>query len=97
MAADGVVPTGLPRFAVRKSEHCLRRTQRRLQRRAVRNGIRVPAQTLQYAQYVIVFTTLPSGGGERGGSPPVVPRALADRTGLPALNRLLKKGQGLSS
>jgi len=60
MAADGVVPTGLPRFAVRKSEHCLRWTQRRLQRRAVRNGIRVPAQTLQYAQYVIVFTTLPS-------------------------------------
>jgi Transposase DDE domain len=49
--------------ALRKSEEAIRKAQRRLQRRASRNGVRLPAESLEYAQYVIVFTTLPSAKG----------------------------------
>lgn len=52
--------------ALRKSEEAIRKAQRRLQRRASRNGTRLPAESLEYAQYVIVFTTLlPAEGKAR--------------------------------
>lgn len=55
---QGIVPGRL--CALRKSEESIRKAQRRLQRRATRNGIPLRSETLEYAQYVIVFTTLPA-------------------------------------
>jgi Transposase DDE domain len=45
--------------ALRKSEQSIRKAQRRLQRRARGNAAMLSSETLEYAKYVIVFTTLP--------------------------------------
>lgn len=45
--------------AVRKSEEAIRQAHRKLKRRASKNGQKLRAQTLVYAEYVIVFTTFP--------------------------------------
>jgi hypothetical protein len=44
---------------VRKSEHAVRREQRRIHKRAQRGGPETKPETLEYAAYVMVFTTLP--------------------------------------
>lgn len=44
--------------ALRKSELSIRKAQRRLHRRATRDGTRLRSETLEYAQYVVVFTNL---------------------------------------
>jgi hypothetical protein len=45
--------------AIRKTEEAIRQAQRKLRRRASKNGEKLKAQTLVYAEYVIVFTTFP--------------------------------------
>ena len=44
--------------AIRKSEYAIQQAVRRLKRKASRNQKTIRPRTLQYAQYVIVFTTL---------------------------------------
>lgn len=44
--------------AVRKSEHAIARALRRIRRKAQQGGPQVKPATLEYARYVIVFTTL---------------------------------------
>jgi hypothetical protein len=58
---QGLVPGRI--CALRKSEQSIRKAERRLQRRARGNAAKLPPETLEYAQYVIVFTTLPAGEG----------------------------------
>jgi hypothetical protein len=50
--------------ALRKSEQGIRKAQRRLRRRARGNAAKLPSETLEYAKYVIVFTTLPSAAAK---------------------------------
>lgn len=45
--------------AIRKSDAATRRTQRRIKRKAQQGGPQTKPQTLEYAAYVIVFTTVP--------------------------------------
>jgi hypothetical protein len=51
--------------ALRKSEHAIERAQRRLQRRASKKQQALKPETLEYAQYVIVFTTLDAEPAEQ--------------------------------
>jgi IS4 transposase len=44
--------------AIRKSEHAIQQAHRRLRRKASKKQTTLKPQTLEYAQYVIVFTTL---------------------------------------
>ena len=44
--------------AIRKSEHAIQQAHRRLQRKASKKQINMGPNTLEYAKYVIVFTTL---------------------------------------
>lgn len=44
---------------VRKSEEAIRQAHRKLRRRESKNGQKLRAQTLVYAEYIIVFTTFP--------------------------------------
>lgn len=44
--------------ALRKSEHAIQQTHRRLQRKASKKQTTMQPDTLEYAKYVIVFTTL---------------------------------------
>jgi len=43
--------------AIRKSEHATAQAHRRLQRKASKKQLKIQPQTLEYARYVIVFTT----------------------------------------
>lgn len=45
--------------AIRKSEQLIEATLRKMRRRASRNGKSLKHETLEYAKYVIVFTTFP--------------------------------------
>jgi hypothetical protein len=45
--------------AIRKSERLIAETLRKMRRRASRNGKTIKHETLEYAKYVIVFTTFP--------------------------------------
>ena len=45
--------------ALRKSEQCILQAHRRLRRRASKTGKQVQPATLEYAKYVVVFTTFP--------------------------------------
>ncbi len=45
--------------ALRKSETCILQAHRRLRRRAHKTGKRLQPATLEYAKYVVVFTTFP--------------------------------------
>jgi len=47
--------------AVRKSEEATQRAQRIIRRKAQQGGPETRPETLEYAAYVLVFTTLPSG------------------------------------
>jgi hypothetical protein len=47
--------------AIRKSEHAIQQAHRRLQRKASKKQITTKPETLEYAKYVIVFTTLETG------------------------------------
>ncbi|MBX3180098.1 MAG: transposase [Candidatus Hydrogenedentes bacterium] len=44
---------------MRKSEEAIRQAHRKLRRRESKNGQKLRAQTLVYAEYIIVFTTFP--------------------------------------
>jgi hypothetical protein len=46
--------------AIRKSEHAIEQAHRRLQRKASKKQTTLKPETLEYAKYVIVFTTLES-------------------------------------
>ena len=50
--------------ALRKSEESTRKAQRRLRRRARGSAAQLSSETLEYAQYVIVFTTLAAEEGK---------------------------------
>jgi hypothetical protein len=50
--------------AIRKSEHAIQQAHRRLQRKASKKQTTMKPETLEYAKYVIVFTTL---GAESAG------------------------------
>ncbi len=60
-----LIPTSAGHFvsgricAVRKTKEATRRARDKLKRRASKNGQKLRAQTLAYAEYVIVFTTFP--------------------------------------
>jgi hypothetical protein len=43
--------------AIRKSEHAIQQAQRRLERKASKKQTKTKPETLEYAKYVIVFTT----------------------------------------
>jgi len=45
--------------ALRKSEQASRRAQRKILRKAQQGGLKTRPETLEYARYVMVFTTLP--------------------------------------
>jgi hypothetical protein len=46
--------------AIRKSDHAIQQAQRRLERRASKKQTKTKPETLEYAKYVIVFTTHPA-------------------------------------
>jgi Transposase DDE domain len=46
--------------AIRKSEVEAARTQRRIRRKAQQGGPKTKPETLQYAQYILIFTTVPA-------------------------------------
>jgi Transposase DDE domain len=50
--------------AIRKSEHAIAQAHRRLHRKASKKQTKVQPQTLEYARYVIVFTTDKSGSAQ---------------------------------
>ncbi len=50
--------------AIRKSEHAIEQAHRRLHRKASKKQTRIKPQTLEYARYVIVFTTEMSASTE---------------------------------
>ena len=47
--------------AIRKSEHAIQQAHRRLQRKASKKQITTKPETLEYAKYVMVFTTVETG------------------------------------
>ncbi len=63
-AAHVVAPQGLRVrgrvCAIRKTEEAIRIAQQGIRREAARKGRQVQPQTLEFAQYVIVFTTFPA-------------------------------------
>lgn len=55
--AETIIPGRL--CAIRKSEHSIETARRKLRRRASKRGNILKEETLEYAKYVIVFTTFP--------------------------------------
>jgi hypothetical protein len=55
---DAIVPGRV--CAIRKTELAVQQAQRKLQRKAIRKQNKLKPETLEYAKYVIVFTTLTS-------------------------------------
>jgi hypothetical protein len=45
--------------ALRKNEHSIRQAHQRLRRKSSKKGVRVQAETFEFAKYVVVFATFP--------------------------------------
>ena len=57
--ADDLTPVAGRVCAVRKTQAAIAATQRKLQQEARKNGRKLQPQTLEYAKFVVVFTTFP--------------------------------------
>ena len=58
---DGIAVPGRI-CAIRKTQEAIRMAHRKLRKEATRRGTRVQPRTLEFARYVIVFTTFPEAG-----------------------------------
>jgi hypothetical protein len=76
--ASGKAPIAGRLCVVRKSQAAIARARAKVKRSASRNGTQVQEETLFFAEYVMVFTTVPASLLAPGGCSRTLPAALAD-------------------